>query len=70
MSAWGDIQPDGPGDEPWARTSDRNVWRACKGGLVLTVTRIADGSGWAATGIQPVENRPLLRRRIRSGTSV
>ena len=51
MSAWGDIGPggpDGPGDEPWARTSDRNVWRAYKGGLVLTVTRVADGSGWTA----------------------
>jgi hypothetical protein len=37
-----------PADEPWARTSDRDVWRACKGGLVLTVTRVADGSGWQA----------------------
>ena len=32
-----------------SRTSDRNVWRACKVGLVLTVTRVADGSGWTAT---------------------
>ena len=53
MSAWGDIQPDGPGDEPWARTSDRNVWRAYKAGLVLTVTRVADGSGWTATAESP-----------------
>ena len=56
MSAWGDIGPggpDGPGDEPWARTSDRNVWRAYKGGLVLTVTRVADGSGWTATVESP-----------------
>ena len=49
MSAWGDIQPGGPGDEPWARTSDRNVWRAYRAGLVLTVTRVAGGSGWTAT---------------------
>ncbi len=56
MSAWGDIRlggPDGPGDEPWARTSDRNVWRAYKGGLVLTVTRVADGTGWTATVESP-----------------
>jgi len=38
-----------PGDEPWARTSDRSTWRAYRGGLVLTVTRAADGSGWQAT---------------------
>ena len=51
MSAWGDIRaggPGGPGDEPWARTSDRNVWQAYRAGLVLTVTRVADGSGWTA----------------------
>ena len=42
-----------PADEPWARTSDRNVWRAYKGGLVLTVTRVADGSGWTATVESP-----------------
>ena len=53
MSAWGDIRPGGPGDEPWARTSDRNVWRAYKAGLVLTVTRVADGTGWTATVESP-----------------
>jgi len=37
-----------PGDEPWARTSDRSTWRAYRNGLVLTVTRVADGSGWQA----------------------
>ena len=36
-----------PADEPWARTSDRAVWRAYKGGLVLTVTRLI-GEGWQA----------------------
>ena len=36
-----------PGDEPWARTSDRSTWRAYKGGLVLTVSRLA-GGGWQA----------------------
>lgn len=40
-------------DESWARTSDRNVWRAYKGGLVLTVTRVADGGGWQATVESP-----------------
>ena len=42
-----------PADEPWARTSDRSTWRAYKGGLVLTVTRVADGSGWTATVESP-----------------
>ena len=42
-----------PADEPWARTSDRAVWRAYKGGLVLTVTRVAGGSGWQATVESP-----------------
>ena len=42
-----------PADEPWARTSDRSVWRAYKGGLVLTVTRVAGGSGWQATVESP-----------------
>jgi hypothetical protein len=47
-------------DESWARTSDRNVWRAYKGGLVLTVTRVADGSGWQATVESPnvIERSP------------
>ena len=44
--------PD-PADEPWARTSDHNVWRAYRAGLVLTVTRAADGSGWQATVESP-----------------
>jgi hypothetical protein len=51
MSAWGDIRPggpDGPTDQPWARTSDRNVWRAYMGGLVLTVTHIVGARGWVA----------------------
>ena len=38
---------DRPGDQPWARTSDRAVWRAYRNGLVLTVTRLA-GDGWLA----------------------
>jgi hypothetical protein len=42
-----------PTDEPWARTSDRNVWRAYRAGLVLTVTRVADGAGWQATVESP-----------------
>ena len=37
-----------PADEPWARTSDRKVWRAYKNGLVLTVTHLV-GGGWQAT---------------------
>ena len=32
-----------PADEPWARTSDKAVWRAYKSGLVLTVTAMP---GW------------------------
>ncbi len=37
-----------PGDEPWARTSDRRVWRAYKSGLVLTVSFQAQNH-WVAT---------------------
>jgi hypothetical protein len=37
-----------PGDEPWARTSDRSVWRAYKNGLTLTVTHIVGARGWVA----------------------
>ena len=47
MSGWGGIRPGASGDEPWARTSDRNVWRAYKGGLLLTVTHLVAG-GWQA----------------------
>ena len=48
-----------PADEPWARTSDRSVWRAYKGGLVLTVTRVAGGSGWQATVESPERHRAV-----------
>jgi hypothetical protein len=66
MSAWGDVRPGGPGDGPWARTLARNVWRAYKGGLVLTVTRVADGTGWAATVESPniTERSGVLATRI------
>ena len=37
-----------PADQPWARTSDRAVWRACKSGLVLTVTHLVGARGWVA----------------------
>jgi hypothetical protein len=37
-----------PGDSPWARTSSRHVWRAYKGGLVLTVSFQAPDH-WVAT---------------------
>jgi len=36
-----------PADEPWARSSQRGVWRAYCGGLVLTVTQLV-GDGWEA----------------------
>lgn len=36
-----------PADHPWTRTPERNVWRACKSGLVLTVGRRI-GGGWVA----------------------
>ena len=51
MSAWGDIRPGGPdghADEPWARTSDRSVWRAGRRGLTLTVTHLVGARGWVA----------------------
>ena len=35
-------------DEPWARTSDRSVWRACKNGLTLTATHLVGARGWVA----------------------
>jgi len=53
-------------DEPWARTSDRAVWRAYKNGLVLTVTRLA-GDGWLAMveGEGVTERSPApLRTRL------
>ena len=72
MSGWGDIRPggsDGCGDEPWARTADRNVWRAYKSGLVLTVTHVV-GGGWQAviegpdvTRHSPVRDPDALPRR-------
>jgi hypothetical protein len=36
-----------PADQPWARTSDKSVWRAYKSGLTLTVTHLVTG-GWRA----------------------
>jgi hypothetical protein len=37
-----------PADQPWARTSDRAVWRAYRHGLTLTVTHIIGAFGWVA----------------------
>jgi hypothetical protein len=56
--------PQQPGNEPWARTSDRNVWRAYRNGLTLTVTHLA-GGGWQADIKGPgVERRsPVLGSR-------
>jgi len=46
-----------PADQPWARTSDRSVWRAYKHGLVLTVTHLVTG-GWQAV----IEGPGVTRR--------
>jgi hypothetical protein len=46
-------------NEPWTRTPDRSVWRACRGGLVLTVTRLAAG-GWRAV----VEGHGVTERSL------
>jgi hypothetical protein len=57
-----------PDDEPWARTSDRDVWRAYQRGLVLTVTRLAGGD-WQATVEGPgvTERSPMpFRTRKRA----
>ena len=51
-----------PGDEPWARTSDRHVWRAYKRGLVLTVSFQAQDH-WVAT----VEGEGIYRAITRAG---
>ena len=57
-------------DEPWARTSDRAVWRAYKLSLVLTVTRVA-GGGWQATiegpGITERSRMPFRTRKHAPG---
>jgi hypothetical protein len=37
-----------PADEPWARTGDRSVWRACQNGLTLTATHLVGARGWVA----------------------
>ena len=50
------------------RTSDRAVWRAYKGGLVLTVTRLI-GDGWLAMveGEGVTERSPVpLPTRLRA----
>lgn len=57
-----------PEDEPWTRMPDRAVWRAYKGGLVLTVTRLA-GGGWQAAVEGPgvTERSPMpFRTRKRA----
>ena len=54
-----------PGDQPWAPTGDRNVWRARKNGLTLTVTRLVTG-GWVAEIEGPgitTRRSPLLATR-------
>jgi hypothetical protein len=57
--------PDRLPDEPWARTSDRNVWRAYKRGLVLTVTRVI-GGGWQAVVEGPgvTERSQVMATRV------
>ena len=54
-----------PEDEPWARTSDRHVWRAYKNGLMLTVTRIG-ANHWVA--VVEGEGPPGDPRRWRHGS--
>jgi hypothetical protein len=53
-----------PADQPWARTSDRHVWRAYRNGLTLTVTNLVTG-GWQADIEGPGVTRrsPLLGSR-------
>ena len=46
-----------PADEPWAQTSDRNVWRAYRRGLMLAVTHLVTG-GWQAV----IEGPGVTRR--------
>lgn len=46
-----------PADEPWTHTSDRNVWRAYRRGLMLTVTHLVTG-GWRAV----IEGPGVTRR--------
>ncbi len=52
-----------PADQRWARTCDRNVWRACKSGLVLTVTHLVTG-GWQAD----IEGPGVTRRSAVRGS--
>ena len=63
----GDIRPDGhAGDEPWAPARATVTYRrAYKGGLVLTATRVADGSGWTATVESPNVAEQSGRHRFR-----
>jgi len=51
-------------DEPWRQTFERSTWRACRGGLVLTAARAADGSGWLAT-VESPDVSERSRRRCR-----
>jgi hypothetical protein len=57
-----------PADEPWARASDRSVWRAYKGGLTLTVTHLVGARGWVAEVEGPgvSERSDVLATRLRA----
>jgi hypothetical protein len=60
----GDAAGQQPADQPWPRTSDRNVWRAYKSGLTLTVTHLAAGDWQADIEGPGVDRRlPLLGSR-------
>ena len=50
-----------PADEPWARSSQRGVWRAYRGCLVLTATELV-GGGWEAEVEGPAPG-PVRRAR-------
>ena len=54
-----------PEDSPWARTSDRHVWRAYKNGLMLTVTGIG-ANHWVAVveGEGGYERSPAIATRL------
>jgi hypothetical protein len=52
-------------DEPWTQTSDRNTWRAYRGGFVLTVSRLAVDR-WQAVAERgdTSERSPVIATRL------
>jgi hypothetical protein len=64
MSPRGRNTPGQQPNQPWTRTGDRDVWKAYKNGLTLTVTRLVTGGFQAdIEGPGVTKRSPLLGSR-------